>query len=51
MKAKLFNTDEIIVVKGEIHHYEQFQLLSQQFYKASAAEASEGTSMWERVNL
>ena len=41
---------ENIVAKGEIAHYNQIRILPQCFQKMSAAEASKGLCMWERVN-
>ena len=42
---------ENIVAKGEIAQNEQFLLLSQEFQKSSAAEASKGVYLWERFNI
>ena len=50
MKTFLLNRVENIVAKGEISHYEQFDLLSQCFQKSSAAEESKRIYMWDMVN-
>ena len=50
MTVKSLNRFENIVANGEIAHYEQFHFCHNVFKKSSAAEASKGVCMWERVH-